>query len=166
MLEALYNSPLGPLTLVAENAAITALDWRCPRADLDTPNDPLLLAASAQLDAYFKGQVITFDLPLKPAGSALVRRVCAAMQTIPYGQTVTYGAIATTIGSGPRAVGGACGRNPIPIIIPCHRVLGGSGKLTGFSGLGGLATKKWLLELEQGAPQFNLVKPADTAQRF
>lgn len=148
MFEALFDSPLGPLTLVTNGAAITALEWRHPTPDTELANDPLIDTALAQLHGYFNGDPVMFDLPLAPAGSALVAKVCAAMRSIPYGQTTTYGAIAKHANSAPRAVGGACGRNPIPILIPCHRVVGSRGRLTGFSGLGGLKTKKWLLALE------------------
>jgi methylated-DNA-[protein]-cysteine S-methyltransferase len=152
MVEVLFDSPLGPLTLVTNGTAITALEWRHPTPALAVESDALTDTAVKQLTAYFTGHDIAFELPLQPAGSPLVSQVCAAMQEIPYGQTTSYGAIAAKIGSVPRAVGGACGRNPIPIIIPCHRVLGSTGRLTGFSGLGGVATKKWLLALERGEP--------------
>jgi len=108
---------------------------------------PLLVEAARQLDAYFAGRLSVFDLPLRPAGSEFERRVWSAMQAIPFGKTRCYGELATAIGSAPRAVGGACGKNPIPIVIPCHRVLGKAG-LGGYSGSGGLKTKQTLLALE------------------
>jgi methylated-DNA-[protein]-cysteine S-methyltransferase len=108
---------------------------------------PLLTEAARQLDAYFAGRLTDFDLPLRPTGSEFECRVWAGMQKIPYGETRSYGELAASIGSGPRAVGGACGKNPIPIVIPCHRVLAKSG-LGGYSGAGGLKTKQTLLALE------------------
>lgn len=140
-------SPLGPLTLTAEYGAVTALDWGT--ADDSRPGGPLLDEAAAQLDAYFTGRLQRFDLPLQPAGTAFQRRVWDLMLTIPYGQTWTYGTMARHLGSAARAVGGACGRNPIPIIIPCHRVVGGGNSPGGYSGQGGLVTKAHLLDLER-----------------
>ena len=108
---------------------------------------PLLSEAARQLDAYFAGGRTDFDLPLAAAGTVFDRRVWAAMRAIPYGETRTYGDLAHLTDSGPRAVGRACGRNPIPIIVPCHRILARGG-LGGYSGAGGLATKTRLLALE------------------
>ena len=107
----------------------------------------LLAEAAAQLDAYFAGKLTRFDLPLAPSGSPFETRVWTAMQAIPYGETRVYGDLAELVGSAPRAVGRACGSNPIPIVIPCHRVLAKTG-LGGYSGAGGLATKRHLLALE------------------
>ena len=138
------SSPVGNLVLDEDQDAIVAIRW----ADEKTGNgNPLLAEAARQLDAYFAGQLAEFDLPLRPAGTDFESRVWSAMQDIPYGQTRCYGDLATAIGSAPRAVGGACGRNPIPIVIPCHRVLGKAG-FGGYSGSGGLKTKKALLALE------------------
>ena len=109
--------------------------------------DPLRAEAARQLDAYFAGRLTEFDLPLRPAGSEFEMRVWTAMQDIPYGETRCYGDLAATTHSAPRAVGRACGRNPIPVVIPCHRVLG-KGWMGGYSGAGGLTTKRALLELE------------------
>ena len=121
-----------------------AIRW----ADETTGNgNPLLSEAARQLDAYFAGKLADFDLKLRPAGSNFETRVWAAMQDIPYGETRCYGDLAATTGSAPRAVGRACGKNPIPIVIPCHRVLG-KGWLGGYSGSGGLRTKQALLALE------------------
>jgi methylated-DNA-[protein]-cysteine S-methyltransferase len=108
---------------------------------------PLLDEAARQLAAYFDGRLRDFDLPLAPAGTAFEGRVWTAMQAIPYGETRCYGDLAGATGSAPRAVGRACGKNPIPIVIPCHRVLA-KGGLGGYSGEGGLATKQRLLALE------------------
>jgi len=137
-------SPVGQLTVEEEGEAIVAIRWG---GGVRSNGSPLLAEAARQLDAYFAGQLTDFDLPLAPAGSRFEQRVWAAMQTIPYGQTRCYGDLAQMIGSAPRAVGGACGKNPIPIVIPCHRVLAKTG-LGGYSGEGGLATKERLLKLE------------------
>ena len=137
-------SPVGQLTIDEEDEVIVAIHWA------DTPagnGSPLLTEAARQLDAYFAGKLRHFDLPLAPAGSPFEARVWSAMQLIPYGETRSYGDLAGTVGSAPRPVGRACGRNPIPIVIPCHRVLARGG-LGGYSGAGGLATKQRLLALE------------------
>ena len=143
------SSPVGNLVLDEDRGAIVAIRW----ADEPAGNgSPLLAEAARQLDAYFAGKLSSFDLPLRPAGSDFETRVWAQMQQIPYGQTRCYGDLAAATGSAPRAVGRACGRNPIPIVIPCHRVLG-KGWLGGYSGSGGLETKQALLALEgAGAP--------------
>ena len=138
------SSPVGRLTIEEEGGAVVAIRW----GDAGRSNgSPLLNEAARQLDAYFAGRLTDFDLPLAAAGSPFEQRVWAAMQTIPYGQTRRYGDLADMVGSAPRAVGGACGKNPIPIVIPCHRVLAKTG-LGGYSGEGGLVTKERLLGLE------------------
>jgi len=139
------SSPVGPLTLEEQDDKIVAISW-----GKETPpgnGSPLLEEAARQLQAYFDGKLSHFDLPLAPAGSPFEKRVWTAMQKIPYGETRCYGDLADTIHSAPRAVGGACGKNPIPIVIPCHRVLAKSG-MGGYSGQGGLDTKRTLLQLE------------------
>ena len=141
----IINSPLGSLTVSQQDGAIIALDWRTERPTAPTP---LLRRAGLQLAEYFAGQRHIFDLPLAPQGSDFQQSVWRRMAKIPYGHVMTYGELAQAVGSAPRAVGGACGRNPIAIIIPCHRVVGGSGALTGYSGAGGINTKQFLLELE------------------
>jgi methylated-DNA-[protein]-cysteine S-methyltransferase len=138
------GSPIGNLVLDEEDGAVVAIRW----ANGGKGNgSPLLAEAARQLDAYFAGTLSQFDLPLRPAGSDFERRVWQAMQAIPFGKTRSYGEIACDIHSAPRAVGGACGKNPIPIVIPCHRVLAKAG-LGGYSGSGGLKTKQALLALE------------------
>jgi methylated-DNA-[protein]-cysteine S-methyltransferase len=137
-------SPVGSLVIDEDQDAIIAIRWSAEGA---ANGSALLAEAARQLDAYFAGTLAEFDLPLRPAGSAFERRVWSAMQAIPYGKTRSYGELATDIGSAARAVGGACGKNPIPIVIPCHRVLGKTG-LGGYSGAGGLKTKETLLALE------------------
>ncbi len=143
------ESPLGPLRLTAECGALTALDWgRAPAEDADPHLAALLDEAARQIAAYFEGRLTRFDLPLAPTGTAFRRRVWSLMEAIPHGRTVTYGDLAREAGSAPRAIGGACGANPLPILIPCHRVLAVNGP-GGYSGAGGLTTKRHLLELER-----------------
>jgi methylated-DNA-[protein]-cysteine S-methyltransferase len=137
-------SPLGDLTLTEDSGAIVSLWWG---GTAHGNGSALLAEAARQLDAYFAGELAAFDLPLRPAGSPFEQRVWTAMRRIPYGKTQCYGELAAAIGSAARAVGGACGRNPIPIVIPCHRVLAKTG-LGGYSGNGGLKTKKTLLSIE------------------
>jgi methylated-DNA-[protein]-cysteine S-methyltransferase len=138
------DSPVGRLTIAAADEAIVAIHWAGDEHEAPTP---LLAEALRQLEAYFAGRLTRFDLPLAPGGSAHEARVWTAMRQIPYGETRSYSDLALEIGSGPRAVGRACGRNHIPIVIPCHRVLGRSG-LGGYSGGAGLPTKRALLALE------------------
>jgi methylated-DNA-[protein]-cysteine S-methyltransferase len=137
-------SPVGQLHIEEQDGAIVAIGW----SDAPSGNgSPLLAEAARQLADYFDGRLSRFDLPLAPAGSPFAARVWAAMQAIPYGETRSYGDLANAVGSAPRAVGRACGQNPIPIVIPCHRVLA-KGGMGGYSGAGGLATKHRLLALE------------------
>lgn len=140
-----FDSPVGPLTVTERNGALTELEWR---REANDESSPLLDEARRQLDAYFAGELTAFDLPVAPAGTPHQQKVWQAMQVIPLGEHQTYGALSAAIGSSPRAVGTACGRNPIPIIIPCHRVLAAGGKIGGYSGSGGTATKRYLLSLE------------------
>jgi len=141
------NSPLGPLTLFGEEGFLVAVEWGQGR---DPQSSPLLAEARDQLDAYFDGRLKAFDLPLKPAGTPFQLSLWARLPEIPYGATTTYGALARVLNTAPRAVGGACGRNPLPIVVPCHRVIGAGGRMTGFSGIGGIAAKETLLRLEGG----------------
>lgn len=141
------NTPLGPLTLFDHHEALIAIEWG-RGAETPDPPSPFLTEAKAQLDAYFDGRLTAFDLSLAPQGTSFQVRVWSALQAIPWGETRTYGTVATMLGTGPRAVGGACGRNPIPIIIPCHRVLGANGNLGGYTAEGGTDTKAALLRLE------------------
>lgn len=143
------HSPLGPLTLTEEDGFIIALDWGWSRASEETG---LLSLAREQLMAYFDGARTAFALPLAPAGTSFQKSVWAQMVRIPFGRTNSYAGIARALGSAPRAVGVACGANPIPILIPCHRVVGAAGQLTGYSGGEGTATKRALLELEGALP--------------
>lgn len=151
----IYDSPVGPLTLISNGAALTDLQFENPRYPYQPASsgvDAVLDRARQQLDAYFAGTLRTFDLPLAPQGTPFQKRVWAALAMIPYGRTMSYGALAAAIGNAnaKRAVGLANGRNPISIIVPCHRVIGADGSLTGYGG--GMERKRRLLELERGAP--------------
>jgi methylated-DNA-[protein]-cysteine S-methyltransferase len=141
-------SPVGRLVVTASEEAILAIGWS--GKEREEPPPPLLAEALRQIGAYFAGRLTRFDLPLDPKGSAFEERVWSAMREIPYGKIATYGAIAGRLGSSPRAVGGACGRNPIAIVIPCHRVVGRFA-LGGYSGGEGPPTKEWLLAFERAA---------------
>lgn len=139
-------SPIGALTVTEDGDAIIAVDF----ADAHARDElPLLARARRQIDEYFAGKRRDFDLALAIQGSAFQRRVWDCMRRIPYGETLSYGDVARAIGSAPRAVGGACGANQIPVIIPCHRVIGSGGSLGGYSGGAGRSIKVALLELER-----------------
>ena len=143
-----FSTTIGWLTVQGSEAAITAVAWG--RLRPDQPN-ALLRQAARQIGEYLAGRRRDFDLPTAPSGSAFQRRVWQEMSRIPYGEVLTYGEMANRTGGVARAVGGACGANPIPIVIPCHRVVAGAG-LGGFSGGDGRATKRWLLALEGALP--------------
>lgn len=139
------HSPVGDLTLFAEDDSIVALEWGW--GSLQFPS-PLLQRVKAALDDYFDGKApLPTDLPLNPGGTPYRRRVWASLRAIPHGQTRSYAEIAAVAGGSPRSVGGANAANPIPILIPCHRVCATTG-LGGYSGGEGLATKRQLLALE------------------
>ena len=155
------ESPIGQLLLAADEAGLRYIgfelgrhpvwvgdDWRRDRNALTGPR--------VQLDAYFAGELTQFDLPLAAQGSEFDVRVWTELRRIPYGATLSYGELANRVGDplAARAVGAANGRNPLPIVVPCHRVIGANGSLTGFGG--GLATKKFLLEHEQHYGTFTL----------
>lgn len=154
------DSPIEELTLVSDGVALTGVymavhrhtdrtGWgeRVALDALDTP--PVLTEAASQLSAYFAGDLTEFDLPLAPRGTDFQRQVWDLLRTIPYGTTRSYGELATRLGSpgASRAVGLANGRNPISIVVPCHRVVGSSGQLTGYGG--GIERKQTLLALEE-----------------
>lgn len=142
------NTQFGRLGIEESDGFITRVVWD-GRDQGDVT--PLLRRAAEQLRHYAEGTRTEFDLPFHIAGSAFQKAVCAAMCQIPFGETRTYGEIASDLGQSAQAVGSACGANPIPIFIPCHRVLGAAGKLTGFSGKGGVETKVALLRHEGAA---------------
>ena len=152
-------TPVGSLLLTANDTAITGIYFptrdRKPQGragwvadDGKGPASAVLARARQQLTEYFAGSRTTFDLPLEPGGTPFQQSVWDALRTIPYGTTTSYGAIARRLGDvhATRAVGAANGQNPIPIVVPCHRVVGARGELTGFGG--GLDRKRWLLEHE------------------
>src|SRR3954451_12409631 len=143
----IIDSPVGDLTLVSDGTALTALHFG--RTAEPTPGeDDVVVAAREQLEAYFAGDRTTFDVPLRLDGTAFQRAVWAALREIPYAETIDYGELARRVGKpgAARAVGLANGRNPVAIVVPCHRVIGASGTLTGYGG--GLERKRALLELE------------------
>jgi methylated-DNA-[protein]-cysteine S-methyltransferase len=145
-----FHSPVGDLTLFAEDGAIIALEWGWGAAFGETNDQhaPLLREAQSQLNAYFDGARSAFSLPLAPSGTPYRKRVWNALATIAAGYTVSYADLARQIGGSPRSIGGAMGANPIPILIPCHRVVATSGQ-GGYSGGEGLPTKLFLLALER-----------------
>ncbi len=150
----LLSTPLGLLTLRATKHGLSHLSFEDADAgaeEIPTPDHPHLAHAARELRAYFAGELTTFTVPLDPPGTNFQRAVWTVLSAIPHGRTVTYGAIARQIGNprGSQAVGLANGANPIPIIVPCHRVVGANGKLTGYSG--GIKRKKWLLRHESTA---------------
>ncbi len=151
------HTPLGEVTISEDGGAIVALDWGRGR---DQEATPLLRQARDQLQEYFDGKRLRFDLPLAPEGSAFQKRVWAALCDIPAGETRSYADVARVLGSAPRAVGGANGANPIPLFIPCHRVIAADGSLGGYSGGDGPATKRFLLDLESRALLLPLNPPA------
>ena len=158
------SSPVGRLRLTCDGSALTELhfmDEHGPTEADDAPDlAPVLVEACRQLTAYFAGELDEFDLPLAARGSDFQRRVWKELETIPYGETASYGEIAARLGmppGGSRAVGLANGSNPIAIVVPCHRVIGANGTLTGYAG--GLSRKKYLLDLESArAPQGSLFR--------
>lgn len=162
MLESvIFYSPLGAIRIAAEADCIVRLDFvkAAEHAPVWNIANSLLAAAQAQLAEYFAGKRRQFDLPLNPKGTEFQKKVWQALQTIPYGETRTYKDIAEAVGApkGFRAVGMANHNNPIAIIIPCHRVIGSNGLLTGYAG--GLEYKRALLSLERGLPMYIEQKP-------
>ena len=147
-----HSSPVGLLTLVSDGRSLIGVHFEGwdPPVGAILGLDSVLAVAACQLDAYFDGRLATFDLPLAPIGTPFQHRVWSALRDIPFGETRSYGQLAKAIGkpSAMRAVGAANGRNPIAIVVPCHRVIGADGSLTGFGG--GIERKKFLLSLEQG----------------
>ena len=168
------DSPAGPVRVIAHDGALTSVEFTAappgdagPRSSMRVAadraaarpvddrvdDDPLLLEATRQLSAYFARDLKEFDLPLSPGGTDFQRRVWTELQQVGYGETVSYGELADRLGmvrSAARAVGAANGRNPIGIVIPCHRVVGAKGSLSGYAG--GVERKQLLLRLEQDSP--------------
>lgn len=163
------TSPIGPLTIVEREGGLAAI-YMAEHAHAPDPGtlgervDDALPEATRQLREYFNGKRTEFDLPLNPVGTEFQRQVWALLTEIPYGETRTYGELAAALGrpSASRAVGMANGRNPISIVVPCHRVVGSSGTLTGYAG--GVERKEFLLALERGAAP--LVDPVDPCHQI
>jgi len=148
------ETPIGMLRLYSDDRAVHKISFSCTRQEVavQSPREnarSLLAAASEQLWEYFAGQRQSFDLPLAPMGTDFQQAVWQLIRQIPFGETKTYGELAALLGNPnkARAVGGAANKNPLPLLIPCHRVMGSGGKLTGFAA--GLEIKKFLLKLEQ-----------------
>lgn len=153
------DSPVGPLLLGADDSGLRLIEFHEPRhpfapaADWREGDLPVLRDTERQLREYFAGKRHRFDLPLAPHGTDFQRQVWWELANIPFGKTLTYAGLAVRVGrpSATRAVGAANGRNPLPIVLPCHRVIGTGGGLTGFGG--GLPTKRFLLQLEGALPR-------------
>lgn len=154
IIHATHDSPIGPLLLAADDDGLRLIEFHQSRHRIERDGDwregdhPILATTRKQLDQYFRGERRCFDLPLAPRGTAFQCEVWRALASIPYGGTSSYAQLAAHLGrpKAMRAVGAANGRNPLPIVLPCHRVIGADGSLTGFGG--GLPTKRFLLELE------------------
>jgi methylated-DNA-[protein]-cysteine S-methyltransferase len=158
------DTPIGPLLAAADaGGALTGL-WfdRAPAADSRRDDAPFA-ALREQLDAYFAGDLVDFDVTTAAAGTAWQRDVWSALAAVPYGDTLSYGELAQRLGrpSAARAVGAANGRNPLSIVVPCHRVIGASGALTGYAG--GLSRKEWLLRHERATARARRTAPAAAA---
>ena len=153
------DSPVEPLLLAADDQGLRLIEFHTPRhpmarlASWSEGDNAALQATRAQLLEYFSGKRTVFDLPLAPQGTPFQQEVWFALAAIPYGRTISYAQLAHRVGrpAAMRAVGAANGRNPLPIVLPCHRVIGADGSLTGFGG--GLPTKQFLLELEGAVPR-------------
>lgn len=159
VLTTFVESPVGPLFVAADETGLRAIEFRDNRhpvrrdADWQPGDSGMLRLARTQLEEYFAGTRRHFDLPLSPRGTGFQRAVWTALASIPYGETISYAQLASRVGrpTASRAVGAANGRNPLPIVLPCHRVIGADGALTGFGG--GLPTKRYLLALEGALPR-------------
>lgn len=153
ILTSTLESPIGPLTVIARDGVLTNLSMHESRHQIPPPDDAVIddtwfKDVADQLDAYFAGELTAFDLEMSMLGTEFQRHVWSELCAIPYGETISYGELARRIGNpnASRAVGLANGRNPVAIIVPCHRVIGADGSLTGYGG--GLERKTWLLEHE------------------
>ncbi|MDA8579782.1 methylated-DNA--[protein]-cysteine S-methyltransferase [Pontimonas sp.] len=143
-----FESPLGPISLHGHDDHLTGVSLGVAHAH--SKPTPLLVRAQQQLTEYLEGERREFDLPVHFSGTPFQEAIWSSLRTIPYGHTESYQALGEKAGRGkaPRAVGGAVGRNPLPIIVPCHRILAADGRITGYSGGDGIPTKKWLLDRE------------------
>ena len=167
---AVVDSPLGPLTLVERDGAVAGVyssgqRHRPPDAALGQRDDTVLPELAEQLQAYLAGALEQFDVELAPVGTPFQREVWSALRTVPYGATTTYGQLAAAIGrpTAVRAVGAANGRNPFCLVVPCHRVVGADGSLTGYAG--GLERKRFLLDLEARQGVLQDLSPVRAAPR-
>lgn len=158
------ETPVGPLTLIFSPLGLTRIQFESLSEDYE-PAGTLFETAAQELAAYFAGELTRFSVPLAPCGTAFQKRVWALLPDIPYGETRSYGQLARLLGDSrlARAVGRANGSNPIPIIYPCHRVMGANGQLTGYSG--GLHRKELLLHLEAGNTQADLFSHCEDTPR-
>ncbi len=153
------DSPVGPLLIAGDDTGVRLIEFHTPRHPLPRGDDwregdnDVLRTLQTQLEEYFSGRRRRFDLPLSPQGTDFQRQVWSELANIPFGGTISYADLALRVGrpTATRAVGAANGRNPIPIVLPCHRVIGADGSLTGFGG--GLPTKQFLLQLEGALPR-------------
>ena len=145
------NTSLGCIEITEQSGFISGVAWSKSQASEQHSESSLLQEATTQIKAYFKGELTHFTLPIKAEGTPFQQRIWDEMRKIPYGQVMTYGSVAQKIGSHARAVGSACGKNPIPVIVPCHRIVGQAG-LGGFSAGKGQETKRQLLKLEGYKP--------------
>lgn len=160
---ATMESPVGTLTIVASDAGLRAVLWPIEKdgrvlfdEEVEPGSHPVIAATISQLTEYFNGERSTFTLQLDPVGTDFQQSVWGVLNTISFGETMAYGELATELGkpNASRAVGSATGRNPLSIVVPCHRLVASSGKLTGFAG--GLDAKRWLLEHERSENTLNL----------
>ena len=145
---ATIDTPVGPVRITVADGVVAAVDHTQDAPDETRPKDKLLREAIRQIEAYFAGKRRSFDLPMAPAASPFQARVRQAVIDIPYGEAASYGGVAHILNSGPRAVGQACGRNDLVLLVPCHRVIGAGGSLGGYGSTSGLERKRRLLAFE------------------
>lgn len=138
-------SPVGAIAISASENALQSIDMLGASAEPDTTDHPLLQEAARQITAYFDGRLQDYDLPLEPASTKRGNELRAAVVAIPFGEAASYGEVARRAGSGPRAIGRVCSHNPLPLIVPCHRVIAAGGKIGYYSGGAGIPTKRYLL---------------------
>jgi len=150
MFTAILSSPIGPIMLNSDGDRLLSirLGGRGPAIAEATAEDPLLHETARQIRAWFEGRLRAFDLPLTPTSTVRGDELRNAICAISYGETASYGELARRARSGPRAIGQACRRNPFPIVVPCHRVIGAAQSLGYYSGGDGIETKRWLIDFE------------------
>lgn len=154
---ATIDTPVGPVRITVAGGVVAAVDHvQDPPDEAPPPKDKLLLKAIRQIEEYFAGKRRRFDLPMAPAASPFQERVRQAIIDIPYGEAASYGGVAHILNSGPRAVGQACGRNDLVLLVPCHRVIGAGGALGGYGSASGLERKRRLLEFEGYPGKFSV----------